>query len=71
MKVGDLVDDVRCKHWNHGKAGLILYVDQHDSTARVRWPRSPEMPLWAPMEYLRPSRVISSPCPIAYSADPM
>jgi len=71
VKVGDLVDDLRCKGTHHGKAGLVLYVDQFDSTARVRWRSSPEMPLWAPVEFLRPSRVVPASCPIAYSADPM
>ena len=72
MKVGDLVDDIRCKSGTKwGKAGLVLYVDQHDSTVRIRWPISPHLPLWVPMEYLRPSRIASRSYPVAYSADPM
>ena len=71
MKVGDLVDDLRCKGTHHGKAGLVLYVDHFDETARVRWRSSPEMPLWAPMRHLR--LVGSNACntALAYSADPM
>ena len=68
MKVGDLVDDTRCRSPRLGKAGLILSVV--GDMAWVRWPSSPHFPLWAPMKVLKRSGHGEAGPLLAYSSDP-
>ena len=50
MKVGDLVNDSRCKDTPFGKAGIILAIV--GDTCWVMWPGSLDCPLWADKEAL-------------------
>ncbi len=50
MRVGDLVNDKRCKSATLGKSGLILAVV--GKMCWVMWPSSPDFPLWAPANEL-------------------
>jgi len=44
MRIGDLVNDKRCRSPKLGKAGLILSII--GGICWVMWPSSPELPLW-------------------------
>ncbi len=50
MKIGDLVNDKRCKTPRYGKTGLVMSVV--DDMVLVMWPLSPEMPLWTSVDDL-------------------
>ena len=50
MKVGDLVNDKRCRNPMFGRAGIVLSIV--GDTCWVMWPTAPDHPLWAPIEDL-------------------